>query len=73
MESSLSETETINTNIKQKKRKIGYQKKVTVQNNSSHMVFFFRVKENDPNTAYCKICEINLEETGKTAYGYCRK
>ncbi|CAG8448286.1 13647_t:CDS:2 [Gigaspora rosea] len=27
-----------------------------------------KIKESDPNTAYCKICKINLEETGKAAY-----
>ncbi|CAG8733577.1 25989_t:CDS:2, partial [Gigaspora rosea] len=30
-------------------------------------------EESDPDTAYCKICEINLEGTGKAAYSYCRK
>ncbi|CAG8747093.1 14080_t:CDS:2 [Gigaspora margarita] len=31
------------------------------------------VEESDPDTAYCKICEINLEGMGKAAYSYCRK
>ncbi|CAG8802959.1 11165_t:CDS:2 [Gigaspora margarita] len=31
------------------------------------------VEESDPDTAYCKICEINFEETGKAVYSYCRK
>ncbi|CAG8791614.1 21026_t:CDS:2, partial [Gigaspora margarita] len=30
-------------------------------------------EKSDFNTAYCKICEINLEGTGKAAYGYCQK
>ncbi|CAG8785007.1 17630_t:CDS:2, partial [Gigaspora margarita] len=31
------------------------------------------LEESNPNTAYCKICEINLEGTGKAAHSYCQK
>ena len=44
----------------------------TNRSNQSH-TFFFRIDDNDPELAYCKICELNFTGTSKKVYGYTRK
>src|SRR6266487_1103526 len=43
------------------------------RSNCSHTTFFFRVEADNPNICYCKLCEIDLIGTNKTAHGYNRK
>ena len=69
-----SETETIDdiesirsNTIKQKQRQT-----TSTRKNRSHTTFFC-IEADDPNIAYCKICEINFLGTNKTAFGYNRK
>lgn len=42
---------------------------VGTRSNQSHTAFFFRVDEDNPDIAYCKICE----RTKQKAYPYSRK
>lgn len=72
--STLSDTETINdtnSTISESDTIIQNQRQVaSTRKNRSHTTFFFRV---DGDLAYCKICELNLANTNKKAYGYSRK
>lgn len=66
-----SETETTNTDFTRTKKQ--QRQTISTRKNRSHTTFFFRIDDNDPNLAYCKICEINFAETNKTVRGYVRK
>ena len=44
-----------------------------IRTNRSHTAYFFQIEKENPNIAYCKICETNFAGTNKAAYGYNRK
>jgi|ERR1700722_454913 len=73
-----SETETITSTISSSTKQKQHQTHSTpstpsTRSNRSHTTYFFRVKEDDPNICYCKVCETNFAGTNKTAHGYIRK
>ena len=61
---------TTQSNNSQKKRKSN----VTAdRSNKSHTSFFFRKDEDNPDLAYCQICEFNFSGTREKPYAYSRK